>query len=73
MSRHLGDAENIQLVEFLCLAVEACRTAEALVGVALERLAGLEPDFTELRHDALRLASMLDSVASMDPATETSR
>ncbi len=73
MSRHLSDDEHIELVEFLRLAFEACRAAEGLVSVALERLAGLEPDVRELRHEVLRLGAMLASVATRDLTAESWR
>ena len=64
-ARSLSDDETIEVVELLCLAVESCRVADHLVSVALERIAGMGTETSELRRDAARLAAMVARVPSL--------
>lgn len=64
-ARSLNDDETIEVVELQCLAVESCRVADSLVSVALERIAGVGTETSELRRDAVRMAAMVARVPSL--------
>jgi hypothetical protein len=68
----LDDAEMIEVVELLCLAVELCRTADRFVSAALQRLAGVGSDSIGLAPEAERVAAMLTGAPTLRRITEAS-
>ena len=69
----LNDAEMIEVVELLSLAIECCQTADRFVSAALERIAGIGSGPAELAPEAARLAAMLTGAPTLRRSTEASR
>jgi transcription initiation factor TFIIIB Brf1 subunit/transcription initiation factor TFIIB len=69
----LNDAEMVEVVELLCLAVELCHTADRFVTTALERIAGIGSGPAGLAAEAERLAAMLTGAPTLRRTTEASR
>ena len=69
----LNEAEMIEVVELLCLAVELCHTAERFVSAALARIGGVGSGSAGLAPEAARLAAMLSGAPTLRPTTGVSR